>query len=109
MRTDLSDVRQADALTNLGHILAASDTPEQAIPLLERALHTEELHNLDPDATAETRFALASVLWSTGGDRRRALTLARAARKTYDRLEMSTELAEVDAWLAKHNGRRKRP
>jgi tetratricopeptide (TPR) repeat protein len=110
LRTDLSEMLQEEyPLTNLGHLLAASGTPERAIPLFERALQEEELHKTDPDATAETRFALASALWSTGGDRGRALTLARAAREGYDRLQMSTELAEVDAWLAKHKGRRKWP
>jgi hypothetical protein len=62
LRTDLSEMLQEEyPLTNLGHLLAASGTPERAIPLFERALQEEEVHKTDPDATAETRFALASA------------------------------------------------
>jgi tetratricopeptide (TPR) repeat protein len=109
MRTDLSTIGEEYPLTSLGHILAASGKPEQAIPLFERALQAEASRKIDVDEVAETRFALASALWSTGGDRARALNLARAASEMYARLRMSAEGGEVDAWLAKHERNRKRP
>jgi tetratricopeptide (TPR) repeat protein len=108
MRTDLNEFRKGSLLTSLGHILTASGTPEQAIPLLEHALKIEVAWNEDREAIAETRFALASALWSAGGDRARALTLARAARETYAHLPMGDDLPEIDAWLAKHDRKRKR-
>jgi eukaryotic-like serine/threonine-protein kinase len=57
---------------------------------------------------AKTRFALARALWtapaSQGRDRRRAHTLAEQARDAYVAAGRAkkTELAELEAWLAKH-------
>ena len=79
--------------------------PRRAIPWFEGALRIRGPHDTDPPSTAEARFALASALWDTGGDRTRALSLAKAAKDTYEQLEMNRELAQVNGWLAKHGSR----
>jgi tetratricopeptide (TPR) repeat protein len=69
---------RAAALTTLGRALVAVGRPREARPILEEAIkmvdHTQEY--LAP-YLVEGQFALAQVLWRTGGDRRRALELAR--------------------------------
>jgi hypothetical protein len=50
------------------------------------------------------QFLLARALWDSGGDRRRARTLAGQARDGYAGLEAGEPavLADLERWLAAH-------
>ncbi len=89
----------ADLERRLGH-------PERALEPLERALRIVEAQELEPGAVARTRFALAQALWDTGGDRGRALRLARQARQAFlsQGEEDKVALDEVVQWLAERAG-----
>jgi eukaryotic-like serine/threonine-protein kinase len=60
----------------------------------------DSLASKDP-AAGWARFVLAQSLWETGGDRARALQMAREARASLDAPASSARLAAVDAWLAR--------
>jgi len=74
--------------------LAALSRPPRSIELLERALRIRERAGVAGSAIAESRFALARALWDSGGDRVRAVALARNAR------EVARSPGEIDRWLA---------
>ena len=94
----------ADIERRMGH-------PERVVETLERALKIMEAQELEPGDVARTRFALAQALWDVGRDTDRALQLARQARQ--DLLSLGEKdkvaLAEVEAWLAEHAGKKKVP
>ena len=71
-----------------------------AVPSLERALKMRERPGTRPRELAETRFALARASWDAGGDRARAIELARAAAEA-DRgnVGRAEALAAEEAWL----------
>jgi tetratricopeptide (TPR) repeat protein len=89
--------------TGLGIALVGLGRGEEAIAPLEIALRSRVAMNVSPRLDAETRFALASALWSRPSARARARDLAREARAdaardgTPDDAKM---LARIDAWLA---------
>lgn len=70
--------------------------PTVALPLLERV--TERLTG--PEDRARAELALARALVETGGDRERALALARRSQAFYAERGPPRELERVDAWLA---------
>jgi tetratricopeptide (TPR) repeat protein len=93
-----SDV--AYPLTELGHALWAVGRAKDALPPLERALRLREpAAVVAPPLLAETQFLLARALWDAGGDRRRPLALATAARAAYAEGGPRKRAAEVDVWL----------
>jgi tetratricopeptide (TPR) repeat protein len=68
-----------------------------AVAALEPALA------VDTGDEAQKRLALAQALWETGGDRRRAMTLAREAQALMTADASLTELrAEAETWLGRH-------
>ena len=81
-----------------GQLELARGHVDAAVPLLERAVAMREKDGEAPDL-AESRFALARAL--PGGERARSLAVA--ARDAYRTLgpNFATQLAEVEAWLAK--------
>ena len=83
-------------------VLVALGRPEEAIPILERALALRETTPDVHSEIAESRFALARALWIAKADRARSLRLAKRARDAYAAIGdgMEEELAEVKAWLA---------
>jgi tetratricopeptide (TPR) repeat protein len=87
----------ADVLILVGRIRLARNEAAQALPLLERAIGILDKREANPEWLVQGRFALARALWSTGGDRVRARSLAIAAREN-----AGDQRAEVDAWLSKH-------
>jgi tetratricopeptide (TPR) repeat protein len=97
-----SNAAIAHPLTALGKVVLATQDPSAAVSYLERALRIREEKGSDPTLVAETRFGLARALWEGGGDRGRALSLARSAREAYAPNNRPRQLAEVDAWLAFH-------
>jgi tetratricopeptide (TPR) repeat protein len=100
----------AASLTGLGQALLNQGKPTDARAHLERALSIRTANEVHPVFLAETRFALARVLWvapiDAGPDRARARELAEQARdasvdagKVGDR-----QLGEIQSWLAEHGG-----
>src|SRR5262249_25103844 len=73
-------MQSAEALNAEGLDLLALGRPGDAMEALERALAVREKGIVRPDFLAETRFALARALASSGGDMERARRLAEAAR-----------------------------
>ena len=64
-------------LTGLGRAQLALGRPREASSFLERALRIREANETDPSLKAETQFALAQVLWSTGETARAAPSCGR--------------------------------
>ena len=91
----------AHGLYGLGRAYQGLRDPERARQVLERALDISATAEVDPEIVADIRFRLAQVL-SAGGDRRRALSLAREARARL--LEAPQryreEIEEIEGWLA---------
>ncbi len=88
----------AASLLGLGQVLTAQAEPEQAIPLLERALRIAEHghhHTL-----AEVRFALAEALWYAERERSRALELAHLSEQFFAGIGHAERHAEIERWLA---------
>jgi len=83
-----------------GAALGASDT-RKSISALERALSIREKHPEHATDLAETRFALAKALKKSGGDKKRAMTLAANAREAYVAAgdNYKKNVAEVDEWI----------
>jgi hypothetical protein len=89
-----------DELHGYGTLRLAQGRAADAIPMLEQALEIREGTNADATFTADTRFSLARALWETGKNRRRALSLAAAAREAYAKHQRPREETAVGAWLA---------
>ena len=102
-----SQRRLAEPLHGLGEVRLAQGEVQASVSYLERALELRALDEVDPTTIANTRFALARALWLDGADRRRARSLAVAARDAYERRQRP-EAAEVAAWLASHSSPRRR-
>jgi tetratricopeptide (TPR) repeat protein len=69
----------------------------RALALAEEALAAASSAQ-DPAGFAEAQFGVAQLLWSTGGDRRRAVDLIRAASRSPD----ESMRRDAEAWLAEH-------
>lgn len=90
----------ADILLGLGRSYLDLNKADKAASLLERALR---LRSDDmPSRSAPLRFALARALWESGGDRPRAIALARQAAATSIRPGEGVTQDEIAAWLAVH-------
>src|SRR5262249_14568746 len=71
----------AAPLLGLGELYLARRRPEQAVPLLERAL------GLEPsEYTASVQLTLAEALWPGDKDKKRARTPAQEVQASYERL-----------------------
>ena len=70
---------------------------QEAVAPLTRALAIAEASSVDPVLLADTRFGLARVI----SDRRRAVELARQARRAYEAAGAGAQkhLAELVRWL----------
>jgi tetratricopeptide (TPR) repeat protein/predicted Ser/Thr protein kinase len=71
----------------------------EAIPVSERALALFESQPGNPNYLNQARFCLATVLWDGGGDRARALRLARQAREELAAAKQTDDQHEIEAWL----------
>jgi tetratricopeptide (TPR) repeat protein len=94
---DLSAVAEAE--WNLAHL-------DRALPLMERSVRIYEGRGMTGSQGAMERFLLAQMLWDSGGDKARALDLARRAREGLEALGKDRHVAENDnlvsvkRWLA---------
>ena len=93
---------RSQALHGLGKLRVAQERAAAGIPLLEQALSIRERDEVDLTLTADTRFALACALWESGSDRRRARSLAAAAKDVYARSNRPEGEQTVATWLAAH-------
>ncbi|HVZ73884.1 MAG TPA: serine/threonine-protein kinase [Polyangia bacterium] len=82
----------------------------EARPLLERAVSIREAIASSPLRLAEVHAPLARALYEDRRSRARGLELARRARDEYARVPVTPvvarDIAELDAWLAKHDARK---
>ena len=86
-------------LTGLADVALAQRRPAEAVALAERALRVRETRNVPTELLAKRRFLLARALWDAPP------ILARQARDVFrDVKGTDKELAEVEAFLAKHGG-----
>lgn len=88
-------------LLGIGWCSIESGQPQAAITALERAVRLCETHPGDPELLALGRFFLARALWDSGGDRRRARSLAEQSQRDLRRLgdRVKEPLRQLDAWL----------
>ena len=97
----------ADNLAGLANALMSLGRAAQAREYAERAVGINEARGAAAIDLADSRFALARVLWELGGDRTRARWLANQARDGYSAAGpgASKQLAKVNDWLAGIAGR----
>ncbi|HWN67726.1 MAG TPA: serine/threonine-protein kinase [Haliangium sp.] len=91
----------ARTLTGLAESHLGLRNPAVALPLAQHAVEIWQQHGGKTPAPAWARFILAQCLWETGGDRARALQMAREARASLDAPTSAARLAAVGAWLAR--------
>ena len=84
-----------DVLERLGH-------HAEAVTDGERALRLREANPTPPHDMGYARFALAKALWGAGGDRGRAVALAKQARDDFAASGRTDPHAEVERWLKDH-------
>jgi tetratricopeptide (TPR) repeat protein/predicted Ser/Thr protein kinase len=91
------------ALTGKAYLLAGD--PSSAVKPLEEAVVSLARFDEELCPIADGHFYLGRALWETGGDRERALTLARRGVEIYDTLGpgWAAERDAARAWLAKHD------
>ncbi len=94
-------------LTSVGRAQLELGRPRNATATLERAVELLEPHAGDPAHLAHGKFHLARALWLDSGQRHRATTLARDARRTFADLgdRSQRDLEAVDRWLASRDER----
>jgi serine/threonine protein kinase/tetratricopeptide (TPR) repeat protein len=94
----------AVSLCGIAEVQLSRGAPQQALPLLERAMKLVDgkKEQVNPQIVAETSFALARALASLGREPARARSLAERSRDGLTRLGYHPDLARVESWLAAH-------
>ncbi len=92
------DVETLFARTALARALIANGHRAEAVAILEHAVKVLEASPAGAAETAKNRFRTAQALWALGGDRPKALALAKTAREASG----PATRAEIDAWLENH-------
>jgi len=87
-------------LTGLGRVALAEGHPDQARPLLERAIvHCDRPGNLDPPTCATARLELGRILWRSGKERARASALIASARTAFAAIpDLAAKVEAIDQW-----------
>ena len=83
----------------IGQALLARGSAAEAVEPLQKALTYTDV---EPEALAQSGFALAQALWTVGQEPVRAREVAAQARERYVKLEKPKQAAEIDAWLGSH-------
>ena len=81
----------------IGQSLLGLGRPEEARPMLEKAL---AIRGTDPEDLADTHYALARTLWQLGQQKAAALRYADQAMREYQRAGKAERAAGVQGWLA---------
>lgn len=89
-------------LTGLAAALLGAGRARDAVAPAERALTLRDKPGLAPDLAAETRLVLAHALVESGGDRPRALALAREARAGFVAAAREEDVTAVDVFVTRH-------
>ena len=93
-------------LSGLGEDLIRLGRPREAIAPLERAVRLSAESRNSVLEAGLAQFALARALWTSGGDRKRARTLAADARESLRRPAQkyasyyARRFDEIERWLA---------
>jgi tetratricopeptide (TPR) repeat protein len=100
----VSGTEMIDPLVAKAELLLGRGRAGEALPLAERAVAAIGDHVIEPETTAAARFALSRALWDSGGDRSRALAIAREAIADYARASAGAakDRARASAWLTAH-------
>jgi tetratricopeptide (TPR) repeat protein len=95
----------AVARYNLGGVLVSLGRPAEAVEQLERAFAIRSAPGTPALERARTAYALAKALVAAGGDRARAVTLAREADAAYGEMgaKHEKERETVRTWLAEQS------
>ncbi|QSQ26164.1 tetratricopeptide repeat protein [Pyxidicoccus parkwayensis] len=80
----------------IGQVLLAQGRAADAIEPLRKALAYEEA---EPEALAQTGFALARALWQTGTELANSRAEAVRARERFAELQKTARVTEIDLWL----------
>lgn len=83
----------------IGQALLAAGKAQDAIEPLKKALTYEDT---EPEALAQSEFALAKALWDSGKDPEQARDVARQARERYVKLKKDPQVTEISTWLGTH-------
>jgi eukaryotic-like serine/threonine-protein kinase len=89
----------AAPLQRVGFELTELGRAAEAVEPLERVLRIRESREGDLGLRAEARFYLADALWKSGGDRGRALRLARQALEDARADGRTADVAMIEGWL----------
>jgi tetratricopeptide (TPR) repeat protein/predicted Ser/Thr protein kinase len=101
-------------LLGLASVALEQDRPTDAVPLALRAVTVREKSGVAAYHLANAHFMLARALWEApadgGGDRARAIVLAKQARDAFRDAGKggARELASVEKWLLQHGDRAER-
>jgi len=87
----------------MGDLMLRQHRPDAAIPFLERALEIRKQNHVHERLIADVRFSLARAIWDSGGDKRRAVSLATAAREVYARYPRLDKEPTVATWIAQRS------
>jgi tetratricopeptide (TPR) repeat protein/predicted Ser/Thr protein kinase len=98
---DKDDVDLGYSANGLARCYLELGEPARALPLYERVL---ALKPPDPRIRGDVYFGMARALEARGQKLPQALELARKARGEYGQVKEHQQVAEVDAWLARHSG-----
>lgn len=98
-----SPVDLARVLRSLGQAQHKIGELARARESLERSVAVGEASAARAESIAPTRFALAKVLWDSGRERARALSLAREARDAFHAATAPSPEATGTAWIAEHD------
>ncbi|HSS75209.1 MAG TPA: tetratricopeptide repeat protein, partial [Thermoanaerobaculia bacterium] len=88
-----------NSLAGISRALPKLGRAREAIPAAERALALFESQPGVPAQLSQTRFFLANALWEGGGDRGRAIRLARQARESLAADQQVEIVKQIDDWL----------
>jgi len=88
------------SLNGIGISLLGLGRPREASAPLEQALSLRKKQKGKESSLAECQFYLAQALWDGGGDRQRAVRLARQAREGFAKGQKPQNVKNVDNWLS---------
>ncbi len=95
------DPERAAVLEGIARVHIAAAHPAQALDPLERAVAIRADAAVPPRTRAPGEFLLARLLVDLGGDRARALQLARECAVAFDQAGDQAQRDEVRDWIGK--------
>ena len=98
----------AESLGGIGRVFLDQGMLQQALETLGKVVRLCQKKPCDPNPYEHGLFGLARALLTTGGEKERALKLAKQAREIMRKTPKAfkKKLEEVDGWLKKHDVKR---